>query len=260
MRIYEIEAYFDALYPSERRCEWDNDGLLICPDRRKKVKKVLTCLDVTFSAIEKARAEGCELIVSHHPMLFSPINRINEDSIVGQKILLLMEAGISLISLHTRFDAAIGGLNDTFGQSLGLITEQNGKLLEEEPFIGGIGVLPAKYTPTELARHVSRVLSSPVKLYSAELDVEKVGYCCGSGKDLVKPCLVHGADAFIGGDIPYHAALDAVELGMTVIDCGHFASEKNAPTALRTALGALSPDLDIIPFFEDLGGEIVSFS
>ncbi len=259
MRIYEIEAYFDALYPLERRCQWDNDGLLVCPDRRKEVKKVLTCLDVTFSAIEKARAEGCELIVSHHPMLFSPIDRINEDSVVGQKILLLLEAGISLISLHTRFDAAVGGLNDSFAQSLGLLTERVGALLEDEPFIGGIGVLPAKYTPAELARHVSRVLSCPVKMYSAELDIEKVGYCCGSGKDLVKPCLTFGADAFIGGDIPYHTAQDAVELGMTVIDCGHFASEKSAAHSFATALGALSTDLEVIPFFEDLGGEIVSF-
>lgn len=259
MRIYEIEAYFDTLYPSERRCEWDNDGLLICPDRRKEVTKVLTCLDVTFSAIEKARAEGCELIVSHHPMLFSPIHRINEDSVVGQKILLLLEAGISLISLHTRFDAAVGGLNDAFAQSLGLLPERIGSLLEDEPYIGGIGILPAKYTPSELARHVSRVLSSPVKIYSAELDIEKVGYCCGSGKDLVKTCLSIGTDAFIGGDIPYHTALDAVELGMTVIDCGHFASEKSAPHIFRTALGAFSTDIEVIPFFEDLGGEIVSF-
>ena len=260
MRIYEIEAYFDALYPSNRRCEWDNDGLLVCPDRRREVSKILTCLDVTFSAIEKARAEGCQLIISHHPMLFSPIHCINEDSIAGQKILLLLEAGISLISLHTRFDAAVGGLNDAFGQSLGLLPECNGNLLKNEPFIGGIGVLPAKYTPAELARHVSRVLSAPVKLYSSELDIEKVGYCCGSGKDLVKPCLSYGADAFIGGDIPYHTALDAVELGMTVIDCGHYASEKNAPTLFSTALGALSTDLEIISFSEDLGGEIVSFS
>jgi len=260
MRIYEIEAYFDSLYPAQRRCDWDNDGLLVCPDRRKEVKKVLTCLDVTFSAIEKARSEGCELIVSHHPMLFSPIRCINEDSIVGQKILYLLEAGISLISLHTRFDAAVGGLNDAFGQSLGLLTERIGELLEDEPYIGGIGILPGKYTPAELARHVSRVLSSPVKLYSAELDIEKVGYCCGSGKDLVKPCFSHGADAFIGGDIPYHTALDAVELGMTVIDCGHFASEKIAPRIFRTALGALSSDLEIVPFSEDLGGEFVSIT
>ena len=117
-----------------------------------------------------------------------------------------------------------------------------------------------KYSPTELARHVSRILSSPVKLYSAELDIEKVGYCCGSGKDLVKPCLSRGVDAFIGGDIPYHTALDAVELGMTVIDCGHFASEKSSAIILRNALKTLSTELEVEAYSEDLGGEIVTFS
>lgn len=260
MRIYEIEAYFETLYPAERRCQWDNDGLLVCPDRRREVRKVLTCLDVTFSAIEKARAEECDLIVSHHPMIFSPVSHVNEDSIAGQKILLLLEAGISLISLHTRFDGAVGGLNEAFAKSLGILPERCDALLEEEPFIGGMGSLPAKYTPGELARHVARVLSSPVKLYSAEMDIEKVGFCCGSGKDLVKPCLSRDVDAFIGGDIPYHTALDAVELGMTVIDCGHYASEKNAPNIFRNALNALSPELEVITFSEDLGGQIVSFS
>ena len=260
MRIYEIEAYFDSIYPTDRQCEWDNGGLLLCPDRRKEVKRVLTCLDVTFSAIEEAKGKGCELIVSHHPLIFSPVKSINEDSIVGQKILMLLEAGISLISLRTRLDAAVGGLNESFAKKLGILPTLCGSLLEDEPFIGGVGTLPAKYTPMELARHASRVLSSPVKLYSAELDIQKVGYCCGSGKDLVKPCFHRGVDAFIGGDIPYHTALDAVELGMTVIDCGHYASEKSASTLLKNALQALSSDLELFAFNEDLGGEIVSFS
>ena len=95
MRIREIEAYFETLYPESRKCSWDNDGLLFCPDRDREVTKVLTCLDVTFSAIEEAKEKGCQLIVSHHPLIFSPINRITEDTITGQKLLLLMEEGIS---------------------------------------------------------------------------------------------------------------------------------------------------------------------
>ena len=260
MRICEIEAYFDSVYPTDRQCEWDNGGLLLCPDRRKEVKRVLTCLDVTFSAIEEAKAQGCELVVSHHPLIFSPLKKINEDSIIGQKILMLLESGISLISLHTRLDGAVGGLNESFAKKLGILPEFSDPLLEEEPYIGGIGVLPAKYTPMELAGHISRVLSTPVKLYSAELDIQRVGYCCGSGKDLVKPCFHRGADAFIGGDIPYHTALDAVELGMTVIDCGHHGSEKDAPVLLKNALQSLSNEFEIFAFSEDLGGKIVAFS
>ena len=84
MKIREIEAYFDTLYPRERSCEWDHDGLQVCPDREEEVTSVMTCLDVTFSAIEEATAEGCQLIVSHHPLLFSPVYAVNEDSLIGQ--------------------------------------------------------------------------------------------------------------------------------------------------------------------------------
>lgn len=257
MKIREIEAYFETLYPKMRSCSWDNDGLLLCSDREKNVTKVLTCLDVTFPAIEKAISERCELIVSHHPLIFSPVKNITEDTIVGQKILLLLENGISLLSLHTRFDGAVGGLNEHFAKDLGIFPEPDVILLEEEPFIGGIGDLADKMTPCEFAARASNALESPVKLYSAELDIRRVAFCCGSGKDLVIPALLEGADAFVGGDIPYHIALDAVERGMTIIDCGHHASEKKAVNIFREDLFAISMDLEVIPFFEDLGGQVV---
>lgn len=257
MRIRDIVAYFETLYPENRKCHWDNDGILFCPDSDREVSSVLTCLDVTFPAIEKAVREGCQLIVSHHPLIFSPISRITEDTIVGQKLLLLMEAGISLLSLHTRFDGAVGGLNAAFASDIGILPIQEGGILEDEAYIGGFGKIPSKTSPEEFAEFISAALNSPVKLYSAGLDVQTVGYCCGSGKDLVMPCLEMGADAFVGGDIPYHVALSAVEEGMTVIDCGHHASEKKAVQIFAENLSALSSDLIVHPFSEDLGGQFV---
>ncbi len=259
MKIREIEAYFETLYPEANKCEWDNDGLLLCPDRDGEVENVLVCLDVTFPAIEAAKERGCELIISHHPLIFSPVKSITEDSIVGQKILLLLEAGISLLSLHTRFDAAVGGLNDAFGKDLGVFPDHDVILLPNEPRIGGVGDLPDKLSPSEFAEHVSEVLASPVKLYSAEMDISRVGFCCGSGKDLVLPSLLAGADAFVGGDISYHVALDAVERGMTVIDCGHFASEKKAVAIFTDCIHALSNEMNVYPHYEELGGEIVKY-
>ena len=259
MKVKEIEAYFESLYPSARKCSWDNDGLLLCPDRERDVTRVLVCLDVTFPAIEAARESGCEMIISHHPLIFSPIQSITEDTIVGQKILLLMEEKITLLSLHTRFDAAPNGLNETFGKDLGLRQDYEVVLLPDEPHIGGIGYLPDKFSPSEFAEKVSEILTAPVKLYSAEMDISRVGFCCGSGKDLVLPSLLAGADAFVGGDISYHVALDAVERGMTVVDCGHYASEKKAVMIFSDCLHNLSSELEIFTHFEDLGGEIVKY-
>ncbi len=259
MKVREIEAYFESLYPGLRKCSWDNDGLLLCSDRDREVTNVLVCLDVTFPAIEAAKERGCEMIISHHPLIFSPVSSITEDTIVGQKLLLLMESKISLLSLHTRFDAAVGGLNEAFGKDLGIIQDHDAILDPNEPHIGGIGDLTDKFSPTELAEHVSEVLSAPVKLYSAEMDISRVAFCCGSGKDLVKFAHLAEADAFVGGDISYHVALDAVERGMTVIDCGHFASEKKAVMIFADDLFALSSEMKVYTHFEDLGGEIVKF-
>lgn len=260
MKVREIEAYFDLIYPKERSCDWDNDGLLVCSDREREVKRIITCLDVTFNVIEKAVSEKADLIVSHHPLIFAPLSRVNEDTVVGQKVLMLLENGVSLISLHTRFDGAVDGLNENFARSLGISPERCPPLLPNEPYIGGLGTLSERLSPENFACSVSRALNAPVRLYSAGLDVWRIGYCCGSGKDLVEPALQMGADAFVGGDISYHVAQSAVERGMTVIDCGHHASEIDAADLLCDALKRLSEELEICAFREGLGGEIVDCS
>jgi len=257
MKIRDINSYFQTVFPSERSCSWDNDGLLLCPDLDREVTSVVTCLDVTFPVIEKAIAYQSQLIVSHHPLIFSPIDRLTEESIVGQKIFMMMEARISLISLHTRLDGAVGGLNDRFGEMIGVLPERYSPLLEEEPYIGAIGRLSERLSPEEFAKRVSSALETPVKLYSAGTDLERIGYCCGSGKDLVFPCIERGVDAFVGGDISYHVALEAVERGVSVIDCGHHSSEKEAANLLCEVLTAFDPILEIHPEIEFLGGEFI---
>jgi dinuclear metal center YbgI/SA1388 family protein len=219
----------------------------------------MTCLDVTITAIEEAIKNSCELIVSHHPLLFSPISSITEDSLAGQKVLMLLKAGISLLSLHTRFDGAPGGLNERFAKKIGVFPTQSGSLLKEEPFIGGLGVLPCKISPELFAKQVADSLGAPVKLYSAGFDLERIGYCCGSGKDLVFPCLDADMDAFVGGDISYHVAQEAVERGMTIVDCGHHSSEKDAANYLKEDLNSFSNDLIVFAFQEGIGGEMVDF-
>ncbi len=260
MKISEMEVYFQSRYPTSRSCAWDHDGLLVCPDRDVFISKVVTCLDVTFSVIEKAIQLGAQLIISHHPLIFSPIYQINEDTIVGQKILLLLSNGISLYSMHTRFDAAPQGLNVAFGRMMGVEADEGCSLLEDEPFIGALGDLPERTSPERLAQTVSRVLCAPVRLYSAELDVQRVCWCCGSGKDLIVPAIKQDADVFIGGDLPYHAVLDAVEQGMSVIDCTHHASERFCAELFAEELEHFDPTLEIYPVFEPLGGKIVDFS
>ena len=259
MTVSEIEAYFNTLYPKTLSCPWDHDGLQISSDREGEVTKVLTCLDVTFCAIERARELGCELIVSHHPLLFSPLEAVTEDSPVGQKTLLMLREGISLLSLHTRFDGGEGGLNDSLAALLSLEKIEGEPLLPEEPHIGCLANLPRKMAPEELARFVSEVLEAPVRLYSAGTGCEVVGLCSGGGKDVIFPALARGADAVLTGDVPYHIAQSAAEQGMTVIDFGHCQSERFAASFFARDLECFSNSLAVYPFEEALGGETVDF-
>lgn len=257
MKIREIEEILDRLFPKQNASSWDHDGLLVCADRERETDTVLTALDVTFGAIEEASRIGAGLIVSHHPMIFHPLNAVSEDTLEGQKALALLQNGISLISCHTRFDATPGGLNDTFARALGVSLDRSVMLLPDDPLIGGVGELPYRLEPRDFARKVAAALDTDVRLYSADLAVKKIGLSCGSAKDLVAPSLACGADAFVGGDIPYHTALDAVERGMTVIDCGHFGSEKAASGLLRRMILSECPDLNVVSYQENTGGEIV---
>ncbi len=258
MKISEIEARFDALYPLERRAPWDNDGLLVCPDRDRAVTGVVTCLGVSFPVIEKAIEVGAQLSVSHHPLLFEPLKAVNEDTIAGQKVLLLLQHGISLLSFHTRCDGAENGLNREFAAALGVRLTPGVILDPTQPYYGGVGTLFSRMSPEELARHVSETLDTPVRLYSAGTGIETVGLCSGNGREFIAPALRLNLDAFITGDVTYHAAQSAVESGMTVIDCGHQASEVLAAALFAEELSRFAPEISVFPFREEsFDGEIV---
>ena len=115
--VQEILQELKAFAPLELACSWDNVGLLV--DAGRPVDKVLTALDITAAVVEEAAREGCQLIVSHHPVIFDPMKRITADDIPA----LLLKNGISGICMHTNLDAAPGGVNDTLADLLGIARE-----------------------------------------------------------------------------------------------------------------------------------------
>ena len=117
--VKEIYSHLDSLFPRSLSCSWDNDGLMVCPDSSGKVKKVLLALDVTQKVANEAICGGYDVIISHHPLIFRPLRQLSEEFAGAAVPMKLFSAGISVISLHTRFDAGEGGINDTLA-SLGL--------------------------------------------------------------------------------------------------------------------------------------------
>lgn len=221
MTVTELYKHLDSLFPSSLSCAWDNDGLMCCPDSSREVKRALVCLDVTVDAVKQAISGGYDVIVSHHPFIFKGLKSINEDSFIPSKAIELIKADISVMSFHTRLDAVLGGVNDTLAELLGL--------LDVSPFgegIGRIGTLAQTTDVRSFAQKVKKTLVAPsVSLSDASRPVLRVAVLGGSGKDELWAAIAAGADTFVSGELGYHTLTDAPDMGINLIEAGHFYTE-----------------------------------
>lgn len=242
---HTVRALFDALerrIPRTLSCDWDNDGLMCCPDPDAPVRRVLVALDVTARIAETAVREGYDLIISHHPLVFHPLAAVNPDDPVAKKIIALTRAGVSVMSFHTRLDAVTGGVNDTLAEALGIP--------DAVPFgeegIGRVGTLDAPLTLCEFAARVRAVTGAPAVLVSdAGLPVRRVAVLGGNGSDDVSAAAATGADTYLSGEIAHHHLTDAPEKGMNLIAAGHFHTENPVCGTLRRWLLEEAPELTV---------------
>lgn len=236
MTVKELYRHLETMIPPTLSCDWDNDGLMCCPDGERKVKKALVCLDVTTDAVKKAVDEGFDVIVSHHPFIFKGLKSLDEGAYIPKKAMELIRAGISVISFHTRLDAVSGGVNDTLASLVGLS--------DVEPFgdgIGRIGFLPSPTPAKELAQKVKSALDAPtVFLAGANIPAYKVALLGGSGEDELFAAMAAGADTYISGNLGYHTMTDAPDMGINLIEAGHFYTEDPVCDVLCHAIEDLS--------------------
>jgi len=211
--------------------EWDNCGLLI-GDPKAPFKKILAALDVTDEVISEAIAGGFDFIISHHPLIYNPVKRVIADDSGGRKILTLIKHGIGCYCAHTNLDKAIGGVNDCLAERLGI--ENLTPLMEEDSNadpvgIGRVGELPEVMTLSQLASHVKNSLNLPEIRYAGDpiAKIKTVGLCGGdgSGERYLKAAAKKGCEAYITGDLRYHAVQEALELGLNLLDITHYSSE-----------------------------------
>lgn len=226
MTVRELYRELSLLYPRELSAEWDNDGVMVSGDLDAPVRHVLCALDVTEATVREAERVGADLILSHHPLVFRPLSSVTEDSAVGRRVVALLAKGISVLSFHTRADAAVGGVNDLLAVELGLAdTSRFG-----EGGIGVIGSLPEAVTGASLADRVKAALGAPlVLLGDSGRPVCRVAVVGGSGKDEIGAALAAGADALVSGRLSYETVNEASELGITLIEAGHFFTEAALP-------------------------------
>lgn len=238
MTVRDFYEKLSERIPEELSEPWDNDGLMCCPDDTKEVKKVLISLDATEEIVDYAISGGFDLIITHHPLIFKPVSSISLDNNVSRKIIKLVSAGVPVISLHTRADKVKGGVNDVLARLLGLS--------DIEPFgeggLGRIGHLESEMSFDEFSKHVKGVLGAErILVADAYAPVYSVALVGGDGKDFVSSAIEYGADTYISGRISYNVMEEASEIGINLIEAGHYATEFPVTSFFASLVNKIDP-------------------
>jgi len=227
MTMKEIEQVLDEIAPLRLAEDWDNSGVQIDAGR-PHIQKVLVCLEITRDVVTEAIESDVDLIVTHHPLLFSGVKRIDRSTPVGEYLLELIFTGISVYSSHTSFDSAPGGNDDDLAERLDLmeveeLTGNSGGAL------GRTGYLTRPMALKELVFLLDEALDHPGGIKVAgdpETTVEKVGLCTGAAGEFYQAAMEQGCQVYISGDVKHHEAQLARESGLCLIDAGHFGTEQ----------------------------------
>ncbi len=252
MRVKDITEIIEWEIPLDKALEWDNPGLLV-GDENAQVERVYLALDATDGVIARAKEVGAQLLLTHHPLIFSGVRNVTESTFTGRRIRELIRSGISCYAMHTNFDVCVMG--KLAAGKLGL---QQPRVLEpcggEESGIGSVGTLPEEMSLEELAKRTASVFGiSHVKVFGdAGRKVKLAAVCPGSGKSTVKYALAQQADVYITGDIDHHTGIDAAASGMAVIDAGHYGIEHIYTAYMKDFLERRIPELNVTeePFGE----------
>ena len=248
-----VRDIYNALFafaPAYMKYDWDNVGLL-CGHFDAPVTTVLVALDPMPDVIEEAKAVGAQCIVTHHPLIFDAPRAINDESYTGRCILLLAEAHIAAINLHTNLDVCPGGVNDVLAGTLGLtavsVLNPIGQDVQGRPYgLIRTGSVREQSLPA-FAAFVKETLGCPGLRYAdAGRPVQRVavgGGSCGSAIDEV---LAAGCDTLVTADLKYNHFEEAKYRGLNLIDAGHFETENPVCAVLARILCEALPDVRVL--------------
>ena len=224
MRASDVIAVLESFAPASVQEPWDNSGLQI-GSPGQEVHGVLLALDCTPELVREAVARGCDMIVTHHPLLFDGLKRIDEADPVGRTVIEAVRAGIVVYAAHTSADKVPGGVSEVMARRLGL--ERIEVLAPEAGGVGlgAVGDLPRPLSAAQAVDLVKNRFGLSVLRCSRPVDVpvRRVAVCGGSGASLIPDAIRSGAQLYLCGDISYHRFFTPD--GFMVADVGHFESE-----------------------------------
>lgn len=215
--VTDVLDYLTQKYPLQNACDFDNVGLLV-GDAQAVVTKAVVCLDCDIDTVSYAKSVGANLIITHHPVIFNGLKSVKKGSVVYE----LVGGGISVISMHTNLDIAVGGVTEKLCESIGFedvkpFTTHDGFLIREAKC--KIGDSDA------LAKHIKLCLGGAVRYVGTCRQIRRVLVCSGSGGSYLDDAVENGYDALITADVKHNVFIDAVNNGVAVFDAGHYQTE-----------------------------------
>lgn len=248
MTIRDLYAALETRFPRSLSWDWDNDGISCAPDLDAPVEGIYISLDPTEDAVESAIRLGCNVLLTHHPMLFRGLKTVDGHDTGSRKVIRLIQSGITAMAFHTRLDAADGGVNDALAARLGLT--------DVEPFgdnanpagkpIGRVGSLPETVTAADFVQLVKTALGLPAVVFAGcGRPIRRVAVLGGAGDDDIAAAVAAGADVYVTGELRYHQLCDAPYGAINLVMAGHYHTEAPVLETLEGICAALCPDVPV---------------
>ena len=248
--VGDILKFVETLAPRSMKMEWDNVGLL-CGSKGQTVTHCLIALDPFEGVCREAVETGAEMILTHHPLIFSPLKNITDETSIGRSVQLLCRYGISAVNAHTNLDCAPDGVNDVLARKLGLtdirVIAPSGTDEEGREW----GLLRCGYVQEQaLSRFLPQVKealgSKGLRYVNGGKTVRKVAVGGGSCAGEMMDAIGAGCDTFVTADVKYNQFWGAHDLGLNLIDAGHFATEDPVTGYLKEKLSAAFPEVEFL--------------
>lgn len=241
MKVTEVYDFLNNLAPVSTALEYDNVGILV-GDPNKEVKRAVVCLDCTPQVVKMADEFSAELIITHHPVIFEPLKSVvKSDSNV---VYSCIEKGISVISMHTNLDVAVGGVNDCLANALEL--ENIEPLADDEGFCFRKGSLKTEMSTNRFAEFVKEKLGGNVRFAAVEKSIKTVSVCGGAGGSELETAMKN-TDAFVTADVKHNVFITAIANNYPLFDAGHYHTER---VLIKPLTKKLSNELKAVEFIE----------
>ena len=255
MKLRELLDRIRLKYPEELQYSWDNSSLNL-GDLDQDINKIMLTLEITNRTIDEAIEKGVDLVISHHPFLMSKVNQIRTDTIKGGLIYKMIRNNISAYCMHTSYDMAEDGLNDYFFDLLGIKDRQ---VLDVESSLDsyndgkeyGLGRLADLEKPIEIGDLISSLkdklnIDHARYVWPKDLLINKIAVVTGNGSEFFQLAKSKGCDILITGDLKYHQAMDALDMGMALLDFGHYGTEHIFSKSVYNYINSISGDIEVL--------------